>query len=83
MSVNSKLIAIYIIGQSKVFYRQKKIPESSYARKETVDIDTLVRSRNGDRKIIHLSEQHVDFPREWGSGANWASSNEHLSKKYL
>ena len=35
----------------KVFYRQK-IPESSCARKETFDIDILVTSRNGDRKII-------------------------------
>ena len=51
MSVNSRLKATMIIGQRKVFYRQR-IPESSCARKETVDIDTLVTSRNGDRKIM-------------------------------
>ena len=51
MSVNSRLKATKIIGQGKVFYRQK-IPESSCARKETVDIDILVTSRNGDIKII-------------------------------
>ena len=51
MSVNSRLKATMIIGQRKVFYRQR-IPESSLARKETVDIDTLVTSRNGDRKIM-------------------------------
>ena len=38
MSVNSRLKATKIIGQRKAFYRQR-IPESSCARKETVDID--------------------------------------------
>ena len=37
-----------MIGQRKAFYSQR-IPESSCARKETVDIDILVTSRNGDR----------------------------------
>ena len=39
----------------KAFYRQR-IPEFSRARKETVDIDILVTSRNGDRKSCNLSE---------------------------
>ena len=51
MSVNSRLKTIYIKGQGESFYRQK-IPESSYAWKETVDIDILVTSRNGDWKIM-------------------------------
>ena len=51
MSVNSRLKATKIIGQRKAFYRQR-IPESSCARKETVDIDILVTSTNGDRKIM-------------------------------
>ena len=51
MSINSRLKAIQIIGQRKAFYR-KEIPESSCERKETVDIDTLVTSMNGDKKII-------------------------------
>ena len=51
MSVNSRLKATKIIGHRKAFYRQR-IPEFSYARKETVDIDILVTSRNGDRKIM-------------------------------
>ena len=51
MSVNSGLKATKIIGQRKAFYRQR-IPGSSCARKETVDIDTLVTSTNGDRKIM-------------------------------
>ena len=51
MSVNSRLKATKVIGQRKAFYRQR-IPEPSCARKETIDIDILVTSRNGDRKII-------------------------------
>ena len=51
MSVNSRCKATKMIGQRKAFYRQR-IPESSCARKETVDKDILVTSRNGDRKIM-------------------------------
>ena len=51
MSVNSRIKSTKIIGQRKVFYRQR-IPEPSCARKETVDIDILVTFRNGDRKIM-------------------------------
>ena len=50
MSLNSRLKATKIIRQRKAFYRQR-IAGSSCARKETVDINILVRSRNGDRKI--------------------------------
>ena len=49
MSVNSRLKAILIISQRKAFYRQR-IPESSCARKEVVDIGILTTSRNGDLK---------------------------------
>ena len=51
MSVNSRLKATQIIGQKKAFYRQR-IPESRFVRKETVDMDILVTSRNGDLKIM-------------------------------
>ena len=51
MSVNPRLKATNIIGQMKAFYRDR-IPESSSAKKETVDIDILVTSRHGDRKIV-------------------------------
>ena len=51
MSVNSRLKVTNIIGQRKAFYRQRS-PGPSFARKETVDIDILVASRNGDRKIM-------------------------------
>ena len=51
ISVNSGLKATKIIRQRKAFYRQR-IPESSHARKETVDIDILVTSRNGEWKIM-------------------------------
>ena len=49
MSVNYRLKVTKTIGQTKEFYRQR-IPESSCAGKETVDI--LVTSRKGDRKIM-------------------------------
>ena len=51
MSVTSRLKAIQIIGQRKVFYQ--RIPDSSKT-KETVDIDTLVTSKNDDRKIMQI-----------------------------
>ena len=51
MSVNSRHKATKIIGQKKVFYTQT-ILESSCARKEAVNIEFLVISRNDDRKIM-------------------------------
>ena len=51
MSVKSRLKATKIIGQRKAICNQR-IPESSCARKETVDIDILVTSTNGDKKFI-------------------------------
>ena len=79
MSVNSRLKATKILGQRKTFYRQR-IPESSCARKETVDIDILVTSRKGDRKIIQSIRIKVDLSREKGSGISRAGSEEHLPK---
>ena len=55
MSLNSRLKVTKIIRQRKAFYRQK-IPESSCAKKEIVDIDIPVASRNGDRKSCNLSK---------------------------
>ena len=49
MSVNSRLKSM--IHQKKAFYRQIN-SGFSHARKETVDIDILVISMNGDRKIM-------------------------------
>ena len=40
MSVHSRHKGTKIIGQRKTFYRQR-IPESTCAKKETVDIDIL------------------------------------------
>ena len=67
MSVNSKLKATKVIGQRKAFYRQI-IPGSSCARKETVDIDILVTSRNGNRKImqsIRITSRLSSTKRKW------------------
>ena len=67
MSVNSRLRATEIIGQKKAFYRQR-ILEFSCAKKETVDIDILVTSRNGDRKImqsIRITSRPTSRKRKW------------------
>ena len=67
MSFTSRLEATKIIGQRKAFYRQR-IPEASYARKETVDRVILVTSRNGDRKImlsIRIRSKSTSKKRKW------------------
>ena len=67
MFVNSTLKATKIIGQRKAFYTQR-IPEFSCARKETVDIDILVTSRNGDRKImqsVRITSKPSSRIRKW------------------
>ena len=67
MSVNSRLKAIEIIGQREAFHRQR-ISECSCARKGTVDIDILVTSRNGDRKImqsIRITSRPPPRKRKW------------------
>ena len=67
MSVNSRFKATQIISQRKAFYRQK-IPESSCARKETVDKEILVTSWNGDRKImqsIRITSRSPSRKRNW------------------
>ena len=69
MSVNSGLKATQIIGQRKAFCRQR-IPEFSPARKETVDMNILVTSRNGDRNIMQSIRITINLPREKGSGTS-------------
>ena len=67
MSVNARLKATKIIGQRKAFHRQG-IPEFSCVRKETVDINILVTSRNGDRKImqsIRITSRPPSKIRKW------------------
>ena len=69
MSVISRLKTTKIIGQRKAFYRQR-IPEPSCARKETVDIDILVTSKNGDRKIMQSIRITSRPPSRKGSGTS-------------
>ena len=67
MSVNSGLKATQIIGQRKAFYQQR-IPEFSRARNRTVDIDILVTSRYGGRKImqsIRTTSRSPSRKRKW------------------
>ena len=51
MPVNPWFTAIHIMSQSKLFCRQRG-PESSCAKRKTVDIDILIKSRNSDRRIM-------------------------------
>ena len=80
ISVNSRLKATKVIGQRKAFYRyRQRIPEPSCVRKETVDIDILVTSRNGDKKImqsIRITSRPPLRIRKW----NQFSQDEHLPK---
>ena len=67
MSVNFRLKAIYAIGRRKAFYRQR-IPESTCPRKEIVDIDVLVTSRNGGIEIMQSIRKTSRTPareRKW------------------
>ena len=79
MSVNSRLKATKIIGQRKTFYRQR-IPEFSRARKENVDIDILVSSRTGDRKImqsIRITSRPPLRKRKWNQLSQfWRTSTK-------
>ena len=77
MPVNSRLKATKIIDQKKAFYRQR-IPESSCERKETVDIDILLTSRNGDRKVrqsIRIMRRPTLRIRKWTVQMNIYQSN--------
>ena len=67
MFVNSRPKATKITGQRKALYRQR-IPESSCVKKQTVDIEILVTSRNGDRKImqsITITTRPPTKKRKW------------------
>ena len=64
---HSTLKATKILGQKKVFYRQRII-ESGGARKETVDMDILVTCTNGDRKsmqCIRITNRPPSIIRKW------------------
>ena len=64
MSGNSGLKASKIIDQRKAFFRQR-IPEFSCTRKETVDIDILVTSRNCERKIMQsISNEQISLKKK-------------------
>ena len=56
----------------KVFSRQR-IPDSSCAKKETVDIDIPITSRNGDKKIMQsftITRRAPSRIRKWNQ-LNW------------
>ena len=66
-TVNSRHKTTKIIGQKKAFCRQRTA-ESSCARKETVDIEVLVTSRDDDGKImqsIRITSTPTTRKRRW------------------
>ena len=79
MPFNSRLKATKIIDLRKAFYRQR-IPESSCARKETVDIFIVVTSRNGDRKIMQSIRILSTLPSRIEKWNNSNSSVTHLPR---
>ena len=67
MLVNSRLKVTQVIGQRKAFYRQR-IPGSSCTRKETVSVDILLASRNGDKKTmqsIRITSRPPSRKKKW------------------
>ena len=80
VSIKSRLKTICIIGQWKSFCGQR-IPESSCAGKETVDIEILITSRRkDDRKImqpIKITSETATRMRKWNqfSQFRWTSTN--------
>ena len=67
MFVHSEFKATKMIDQRKAFYRQI-ILESSYVRKETLDIGILVTYGNGDRKTmqsIRITIRPSSIKRKW------------------
>ena len=67
MFVHSEFKATKMIDQRKAFYRQI-ILESSYVRKETLDIGILVTSTHGDKKTmqsIRITIRPPSIKRKW------------------
>ena len=48
------------MGQRKAFYKQKN-PEFNCARKQIIDRNIFLASRNGDRKIMQSMKKRVDL----------------------
>ena len=64
MSLNSRLKAIWIIGQREAFYRQREFWSLDVQRKKLLTIDILVTPKNGDRKN-HVSIRITSRIRKW------------------
>ena len=59
----------------------QKIPEPSCVRKETVDIDILAASKNGDRKIINstrITSRPPSRIRKWNQSNQLRSTSTQL-----
>ena len=75
MSVNSRL-RLRVKGKHSI--GREFHPESSCARKETADIDILVTSTNGDRKIvqsIRITSRPPFGMRKWNQFSKFRSTS--------
>ena len=75
-SANSRFKATKIIDQMKAFHSQR-IPDSSRASQETVDIGIFVRLKNGDGKImqsISITSRTPSKKRKWNQF--WRTSSK-------
>ena len=53
---------------------EQRIPVSSCARKEPVDINILIASRNGDKKTMHsirITERPPSRKRKWNQSSQF------------
>ena len=79
MSANSRLKVCLDQTSNQTFYRQR-IPECNCARKETTDIEILLTSRNGDRKIMQSIRIKSRPTLRIRSGTSSANLDEHQPK---
>ena len=67
-------------SQEREVQKKKKKKKKKAYRKSVFKELTIRRCLCLTEKSWNLSEQWIDFPREWGSGTSSASSDEHVPK---
>ena len=81
LQIKGIINSIHLDHKSKKTFFRQEIPESISTKKETLDIDIFIISRNGDKKImrsIRITSRPPSKIRK--SNCSSASSDEYLSK---
>ena len=68
---NSKLLKP-LKSKAKCKYPTERIPESSCATRETIDMDFFITSRNGNKKLYNL----LQYNTEWNSQIRKSKNKE-------